>query len=37
MKDDYYRLKGWDVKTGLLTRPALEKLDLSDVADRLGI
>jgi aldehyde:ferredoxin oxidoreductase len=37
MKEDYYELKGWDVKTGLLTRATLERLDLSDVADRLGI
>ena len=37
MKDDYYALKGWDVRTGLLTRQALEKLDLPDTADRLGL
>lgn len=36
MKDDYYRLLGWDVATGLPTRAGLARLDLSDVADRLG-
>jgi len=37
MKDDYYSLMGWDVSTGLPTRPALSNLGLSDVANRLGI
>jgi aldehyde:ferredoxin oxidoreductase len=37
MKDDYYRLMGLDVKTGMPSRKALEELDMSDVADRLGI
>lgn len=37
MKDDYYQLKGWDVRTGLPTRATLDKFGLSDVADRLGI
>jgi aldehyde:ferredoxin oxidoreductase len=35
MKDDYYRLRGWDVKTGLPTRKSLEDLGLKDVADNL--
>ncbi|MHB1128115.1 MAG: aldehyde ferredoxin oxidoreductase family protein [Bacillota bacterium] len=37
MKDDYYQLMGWDVQTGLPTRETLEKHDLIDVADQLGI
>jgi aldehyde:ferredoxin oxidoreductase len=37
MKDDYYQLLGWDVPTGLPTRSTLEKLGLSDVADRLDV
>lgn len=37
MKDDYYRLLGWDVATGLPTRETLDKCDLKDVADNLGL
>lgn len=37
MKDDYYQLMGLDVRTGLPTRSMLNKLGLSDVADRLGL
>ena len=33
--DNYYRLRGWDVKTGRPTREKLEELDLKDVADEL--
>lgn len=36
MKDDYYRMMGLDVKTGMPTREGLEKLEMSDVADKLG-
>ena len=36
MKDEYYRLRGWDVKTGLQTRAVLEELALQEVADDLG-
>jgi len=36
MKDEYYRLRGWDVKTGLPKRRTLEELDMKDVADYLG-
>jgi aldehyde:ferredoxin oxidoreductase len=32
MKDEYYEIRGWDVKTGLQTKAALEALDLGDVA-----
>lgn len=35
MKDEYYRLRGWDVATGLQTRARLEELGLKDVADGL--
>jgi len=35
MKDEYYTLRGWDVKTGLPTRKSLEALDLKEVADGL--
>jgi aldehyde:ferredoxin oxidoreductase len=37
MKDDYYRMMGLDVKTGMPTREGLEKLDMPDVADRLRL
>jgi len=36
MKDEYYRLRQWDVATGLQTRTKLEELGLSDVARDLG-
>ena len=39
MKDEYYAIRGWDVKTGLPTREGLEALDLKEVAeglDKLG-
>ena len=35
MKDEYYELRGWDVKTGLQTRRQLEELGLSEIADDL--
>jgi aldehyde:ferredoxin oxidoreductase len=34
-KTRYYRLRGWDEKTGCPTRATLERLGLSDVAERL--
>ncbi|MFC1916832.1 aldehyde ferredoxin oxidoreductase family protein [Chloroflexota bacterium] len=37
MKDDYYQLMGWEVRTGLPTRSTLDKFGLSDVAERLGL
>jgi aldehyde:ferredoxin oxidoreductase len=37
MKDEYYQLRGWDVRTGLQTKVALEELGLEDVADDLGV
>ncbi len=36
-KDEYYQMRGWDVKTGIPTRERLEKLDLKDVADALTV
>ncbi|MFC1969152.1 aldehyde ferredoxin oxidoreductase N-terminal domain-containing protein [Chloroflexota bacterium] len=35
MKDEYYQLRGWDVKTGLQKREKLEELELSDVVAEL--
>ena len=32
MKDDFYDLRGWDIKTGLQKKSTLEELDLADVA-----
>jgi len=36
MKDEFYLIRGWDVKTGFQTRECLEGLDLADVADQLS-
>jgi aldehyde:ferredoxin oxidoreductase len=35
LKDKYYELRGWDVKTGRPTRGKLEELGLKEVADKL--
>jgi aldehyde:ferredoxin oxidoreductase len=35
-KDLFYRVLGWDIKSGAPTRATLEKLGLKDVADRLS-
>jgi aldehyde:ferredoxin oxidoreductase len=37
MKDEFYRIRGWDIATGLQTRTKLEELGLSDVARRLEV
>ena len=37
MLDEYYRLRGWDVGTGIPTRAKLQELGLESVADRLGV
>jgi aldehyde:ferredoxin oxidoreductase len=40
MKDDYYRLRGWDVASGLQKKEQLEKLGLNFVCstlDELGL
>lgn len=34
-KSDYYRLMGWDVKSGIPTGSALERLGLKEVAEGL--
>ncbi len=36
MKDEYYQIRGWDVRTGLQTGATLEDVGLGDVADDLG-
>ena len=33
--NNYYKLRGWDIKTGWPTRETYEKLGLKDVADEL--
>jgi len=35
MKDEYYQLRGWDVKTGLQKRQKLELLSLSEIIPEL--
>jgi aldehyde:ferredoxin oxidoreductase len=35
IKDRFYKLRGWDLTTGVPTRATLESLDLKDVADEL--
>lgn len=37
LKTLYYRLRGWDVNTGIPTRSKLEELDLKEIADQLGL
>lgn len=36
LKDRYYELRGWDVKTGWPTKAKLEEVNLKDVADELA-
>ena len=31
MKDEYYRLRGWDVASGLQTKKKLDELGLEDI------
>jgi aldehyde:ferredoxin oxidoreductase len=35
IQDEYYQLRGWDIKTGVPTRAKLEELGLKDIADNL--
>jgi len=35
LREQYYELRGWDVKTGLQTRRGLAELDLGEVAEEL--
>ena len=37
MKNEYYRMRGWDVSTGIPTREKLTKLGLGYVADELEL
>ncbi|UCF56764.1 MAG: aldehyde ferredoxin oxidoreductase family protein [Deltaproteobacteria bacterium] len=37
MLDEYYTLRGWDLKTGAPTRGKLDELGLGYVADQLGV
>jgi aldehyde:ferredoxin oxidoreductase len=37
MLDEYYAVRGWDVKTGMPTRAKLVELGLGYVADALGV
>jgi aldehyde:ferredoxin oxidoreductase len=36
LKDDYYTLRGWDLKSGYQTRAGLDELGLSDIGEELG-
>lgn len=36
LKDEYYRLRGWDLDTGLQRRDRLDELGMSDVAEVLA-
>ena len=33
--DEYYEIRGWDLKTGIPTREKLLELGLGDVADEI--
>jgi aldehyde:ferredoxin oxidoreductase len=35
MLNEYYQVRGWDTKTGLIPRRKLEELGLKNVADEL--
>jgi aldehyde:ferredoxin oxidoreductase len=35
LREEYYQLRGWDVRTGLQTRQGLTELDMPEVADEL--
>jgi aldehyde:ferredoxin oxidoreductase len=35
LKDEYYRIRGWDVATGLQKKSNLEELDLADISEAL--
>jgi len=37
MLDEYYTVRGWDLKTGTPTRTKLVELGLGYVADQLGV
>jgi len=35
MLEEYYKVRGWDQRTGMPTRRALEKVGLNTIADEL--
>ena len=35
LKDEYYKLRGWHVKTGFQTKAKLHELDMDDIAGDL--
>jgi aldehyde:ferredoxin oxidoreductase len=35
MKDEYYKLRGWDVATGLQTKVQLESIGLGDIVSEM--
>lgn len=35
MRDEFYRIRGWDPQTGIPSEPALRRLGLDEVADQL--
>jgi aldehyde:ferredoxin oxidoreductase len=35
MRDEFYRIRGWDPETGVPTGSKLRELDLNDVAEEL--
>lgn len=37
LKDIYYSLRGWDVKTGIPTKTKLKELGLDEVAETIGV
>lgn len=37
LKDEYYRLRGWDVETGLPKAATLEAFDMKDIAEDLSL
>ncbi|MDD2777503.1 MAG: aldehyde ferredoxin oxidoreductase N-terminal domain-containing protein [Methanocellales archaeon] len=36
MKDEYYRLRGWDIQTGIPTKAKMEELGLGDVYEQIA-
>ena len=36
LKDEYYQLRGWDIKTGLQTEAKLKELGLDDISKELA-
>ncbi|MBN1227885.1 MAG: hypothetical protein JXA79_12895, partial [Deltaproteobacteria bacterium] len=36
LMDEYYEIRGWDVKTGFLKKETLERLNLNEISEVLG-